>query len=291
MGRASGAIALVVATAAGFAACGGSAKGVGTSPDARADADAPSDAEDERSADSGNATTEASASGIDGALDAAGDGDAYEVVAAQGTGALGVYVTIPGGAEIGSIAFVIRGPGGDASIVQTGDVTVANTDTVAFDVEDLVAGSDYTITLQGTSTDGAVTCTASTAFAIAPSTTTQISDPLACYVAVAEAGTVQTPTYSCATVESISAVPDETTVGAAIALSAVATGPDPDAIGYRWSAPSVAFSAPTSANTNFACTAPGIVEVTLLVFEGPEPQGSTCPEATTTVSVTCDDPG
>jgi len=74
---------------------------------------------------------------------------------------------------------------------------------------------------------------------------------------------------------------------------AAATGPDPSAITYQWSAPAGTLANATAANATFTCPAtPGDVTITLTVGDGAVPQGAACPVAssTTTLIVTCNAP-
>jgi hypothetical protein len=121
--------------------------------------------------------------------------------------------------------------------------------------------------------------------------TTNVSITLAC-APIGDSGDLQVgaSTFNCATVNYVSAMPSEVKVGHSVIVSASATGPDPTALTYAWSAPSGTFSAPSSPSSSFTCTAAGTVPVTLQLGDGTLPDGSACDPAhsTTTLQITCD---
>jgi hypothetical protein len=211
---------------------------------------------------------------------------------AHAVGALGMELTLPGGESINSVHWVITGPNGASTVVTQGNVNVQNSLTVSFVVSNLPAGSNYTIALSGTSNDGTVTCAGAVQFDISARATTSVSDLLQCNAAISEAGSLAIvgQAYSCAAWSGVTVIPSETTVGGSVAISATATAANPAALTYAWSAPSGSFSAPTSASTNFVCTMPGTVTLTLTVGDGPIPDGGSCNPAltTTTTQVVCD---
>jgi phospholipase C len=210
----------------------------------------------------------------------------------EGTGSVGLKLTLPGGAQINSISWTITGPSGASTVIQSGTVNVQNSTGINFVVGGIPAGTGYSIALTGASTNGSVTCVGSATFSITARTTTSVAVPLQCNTAPGQAGTVSVTatTYNCATINSVTANPSETTVGNSIAVSGAATAPNASGITYAWSAPTGSFSAPNSAQTNFTCGTTGNVTLTLTTTDGPLPAGSSCNAAlsTTTVQVVCD---
>jgi hypothetical protein len=204
---------------------------------------------------------------------------------------VGARLTLPGGEVINTLTWTITGPNGASTVVQSGTVSVANSLTVSFLVGGIPAGTGYTISVSGTSADGTVTCGGSATFGVTARQTTSVSLFLQCNTPGADAGSAQIngTTYACASAGSITAIPAETAVGSSIALAATANGPNPGALTYAWSAPSGTFSAPSSATTNFTCTAPGQFTVTATVGDGSVPDGAPpCTAASVTALVTCD---
>jgi hypothetical protein len=209
----------------------------------------------------------------------------------EDVGSAGLAVTLSGSESVSTVAWTITGPNGASTVVKQGTVDVSNSTTIRFVVGGLPTGAGYTITLTAASNDGTVACSGSAQFAIAPHATTNVSVLMQCNSPAADAGSASIggQTFNCGTANFAAASPSETTVGHSLTLTGSAAGPDPNALTYAWSAPSGTFSAPTSATTNFTCTTPGTVTVTLTVGDGTIPDGGVCSALnTTTVQVTCD---
>jgi hypothetical protein len=211
---------------------------------------------------------------------------------ASDTGNVGMQLTLPGGEQVNAVQWVITGPNGASTVVETGTVDLSNSTTVSFLVGGIPAGGNYSIALSGTSADGTVTCAGSATFNVVAQTTTNVSVALQCNATLSEAGSAQIngSTYNCASVSSIAASPAETTLGSAVAITGVGNGPNAAGLTYAWSAPSGSFSAPTGAATNFTCTAPGPVALTLTVGDGPVVEGGACDPtvSTRTITIQCD---
>jgi phospholipase C len=210
---------------------------------------------------------------------------------ADGTGSVGMTLTLPGGEQLSSVTWTVTGPNGASTVVQTGTVNVGNSNTISFLVGGIPSGSNYLISLSGTSTDGTVTCSGSASFTITARATTNVSVALQCSSPASDAGSVQVTanTFNCGTVTSIAASPSEVIVGNSVALTASATGPNPGALTYAWSAPTGSFDHPTASSPNFTCSAPGPVTLTVSVGDGAVPEGGACgPTASSTIQVTCD---
>jgi hypothetical protein len=205
------------------------------------------------------------------------------------TGSLQLRLTLPGGESIENVSWAITGPDGLSSVVQSGTQTV-NALAVNFLVGSLPAASGYRIALSGSSANG-VTCTGGEDFAVMAHATTTVGVAMAC--SSAPAGSIGTlvngQTYDCAAITGVSASPTTLSVGGSVTLSATADAPVMSELTYAWSAPSGSFSAPSSAQSSFQCTAPGTVSLTVTVADGPLPDGAVCNPATTTMSipVTC----
>jgi hypothetical protein len=209
----------------------------------------------------------------------------------ENAGAVGIALTLPGGATIGTITFAISGPHAYSG---TQDVSGAGS-TFAFVVSNVAPGAGYTITLGATTPDGAVACTGtSSTFAVAANQTTAVNVLLACTTTL-EAGAVLVDVvpFDCASWHTAVAYPSTATTGSSVSLAAWASALDPSAVTYLWTAPTGTLTNATSPNATFTCPAtPGSVSVTLLVGDGPVPDGGVCPAAssTTTLTVTCHAP-
>jgi phospholipase C len=210
----------------------------------------------------------------------------------QNVGSIGMDLSLPGGEQLTTVTWSLTGPNGAATVVQSGSVNVQNSQSLSFVVGGIPAGSGYAIALSGTSTDGASTCTGSAQFSVGVRTTTSVAVQMQCATAAAEAGSVLVSgnTFNCATWNSVTAVPSETTVGNAVAVAASAIAPNAAALTYSWSAPSGTFDTPNAASAHFTCTAPGPVTLTVAMGDGPVGDGGACSTSldTTTLQVTCD---
>jgi acid phosphatase len=210
----------------------------------------------------------------------------------EDTGTVGMQLTLPNGSQLSTINWTITGPNGASTVVQSGSVNVANSQSIAFLVGGIPSGSNYKISLSGTATDGSLTCSGSATFSVTAKKTTNVSVVLSCASPAPDSGSVAVSgsTVNCGTVTSVSASPTEVILGAPVALSATATGPNPSALTYSWSASSGSFDNPSSANPNFTCSAGGTVTLTLTVGDGALPAGAVCDPTlnTSTVQVQCD---
>jgi phospholipase C len=212
---------------------------------------------------------------------------------ADNTGSVGMQLTLPGGEQVNSINWTVTGPSGASTVVQSGTVLVGSSSSISFLVGGIPAGSNYTISLSGSSTDMTATCAGTASFSTTARTTTNVSVVLQCNSTAPEAGSalITGTTFNCGTVTSISASPAEVIVGNPIALNSLATGPNPGALTYAWSAPSGSgsFSNATAANPTFTCSAPAApLTLTLTVADGAVPPGAACRSNTSSIQVTCD---
>ncbi|HXX66506.1 MAG TPA: alkaline phosphatase family protein [Polyangiaceae bacterium] len=204
-------------------------------------------------------------------------------------GSVGFQLTLPGGEQLNTVTWTITGPNGASTVVQTGTVNVANSLSVSFVVGNLPAGSGYSISLTGTTTDGVTTCAGSTTFSVAARAQATVSVLLQCTQPATEAGSafINANTVNCATWNSVSAVPSTAIVGASVTVSASAVAPNPSGISYAWSLVSGTgtFSSATSQTTQFTCGAAGTA--TLQVTMSDSDAGSCGSLASTTLQIAC----
>ena len=212
---------------------------------------------------------------------------------AEETGAVSLQLTLPGGEQVSVVHWTLSGPNGAATVVQSSAVEVQAL-AVHFLVSGIPAASGYVVTLSGTSTDSAVSCTGSAQFNVTAHATTLVSVQMACGLAstTGHGTSINGSTYDCASLSSVSANPIEVTVGSSVALAALASGPNPATLTYAWSSSTGSFSEPNAATTGFTCTQVGSAMVTITVGDGPVPAGSAC-NATldaTTITIVCEPP-
>ena len=190
-----------------------------------------------------------------------------------------------GGASINTVNYTITGP---ASFTQNGTIDVSHSNTISALLGPFAAGGPYTITLTGTSTDGAETCAGSGTFTIAAGQTVSATVPLTCHQAPRTGSvSVNGAVNVCPEIDSLSADPTEVFVGGSVGLSATAHDADngPSSLTASWTAPAGVFTEPSSLSTRFTCTAPGSATITLTVSDGDRTAG--CP-ASSSVTIICD---
>jgi hypothetical protein len=242
-------------------------------------------------------------SGTQGAGGSGGGG------AEDGTGSIGLAITLPDGDSIDSVTFTLRDSGGNViplSVPNPGTVATNESPSIHFEIGGVPAGSGDSITLVAT-TRGGVTCQGSaTGIQVIAHATQNVLIQLVCTAAGVDAGNILVTgtTSFCGTWTALSSgnSGSEAYVGETVTLTATATGPDPENLGYTWSQSSSdggvigvlgtsqdEAAGPSDANT-FLCTAPGTTTVTVIVDDGALPDGGSCPASLTTVSTTvvCD---
>jgi hypothetical protein len=220
----------------------------------------------------------------------------------DGTGTVGLQYTLPGGEHVSTVGYTLT----NATNTYTGSVNVAGSSTISFIVGGVAAGDGYTITLTATSDDGTVTCSGSAGpFSVSARATTTVNVNLICQTTGNDAGgvLVNAPTSNCPVWNTIVANPSGTCIGRPnITLTAAARGPDPGGLTFTWTTTG---SATITNNVStltadglgkndtatFTCPAAGgeTDTVTLVVGDGPVPDGGACPTSGTTgtVTVTC----
>jgi hypothetical protein len=202
------------------------------------------------------------------------------------TGSIHLALTLPGGESIAQVAWAISGPNAVSTLLTSGSETV-NALAVNFLVGSIPAASGYRVTLSGSSSTG-VTCTGGANFNVTARETTTVAVAMAC--SSAPAGSVGTlvngETYDCAALTGVTASPTTLSVGGSVTLTAMADAPSTANLTYAWSAPSGSFSSTSSPQSSFQCTAPGTVPLTVVVADGPLPDGAVCNPATTTMTIT-----
>jgi hypothetical protein len=208
------------------------------------------------------------------------------------TGEIGMQVTLPSGVQLNSVRWAITGPNRASVAVQAGTVDVRNSEAIRFLVGSIPVGTDFDVSLSGTSPDGSVTCAGSALFDIVARTTTNVSVALACATEEPESGLafVSASAFDCASVISVTASPAETTVGGSLTVSGSATGPNASGLTYAWSASSGSFDTPTAPQSTFTCAATGLVILTLTAGDGAVPDAGPCNAALGTMAtqVRCD---
>jgi len=206
------------------------------------------------------------------------------------TGSVEVALQAAPGVTINVVSYMISGPSGFS---KTGTIDVSNSSTVSTTIGGLPAGSGFTVTLTGSSTDGATTCGGGpVSFIVVAGQTAPVSVHLTCHEAPRTGSVLVNGTLNiCPAIDNVSANPAEVFVGGSVALTGMAHDSDaaPSALTYLWTASSGTFSTPTAVSTSFTCATPGIATITLSASDGDPACASTSSVAVICTAVTCDD--
>jgi hypothetical protein len=196
---------------------------------------------------------------------ACSDGTPAGTVASQ-NGSIDLALTTHG-VVIGSVSYVITGPNGFS---KSGSADVSRSSTIATTIGALPPGTGYSITLSATPTSGATTCSGSAPFSVVAQQTLPVSVDLMCHQARTTGSVMINGSLNvCAQLTDASATPNEVAVGGMLGLSAAATDSDgPQPISYHWTAASGTFADASAQLTQFTCTTPGMVTISVSVSDG-----------------------
>jgi hypothetical protein len=180
------------------------------------------------------------------------------------SGAVALVVHGTPGITINSFTYSLTGPS-----TLSGTIDVSSSSTVSTLIGGVGAGTGYSISLTGSSTDGTATCSGSSAaFNVVASATTSVAVNIDCHT-TSKNGSIQVngTIDVCPTIDSVSANPPS---GNQIAITGAASDVDsgPQPLTYSWTASSGTLSSATVANPTLTCTAPGTVSLTLTVSDG-----------------------
>jgi hypothetical protein len=225
------------------------------------------------------------------------------------TGTIGLALVLPGGDQIKSVTYTLTNSSSVTINLPTapnpGTVATNNSQSIEFELGGVPAGTGYTIALSATTVAGA-TCQGSvTGVTITARASTNVTIQLLCSSPGGDGGNlfVTGITSYCGTWTALSSGSNgsEVLVGQTMTLTVTATGEAPSSLGYTFSQSSEGGAigtfgstqsegaGPSDTNT-FTCTAPGTATVTVVVDDGPVPDGSACPSNLSTVATTvvCD---
>ncbi len=225
------------------------------------------------------------------------------------TGTIGLALALPGGDQINSVTYTLTNSSNVAITLPTapnpGTVATNNSQSIEFQLGGVPAGTGYTIALSATTLAGATCRGSATGVTITARASTNVTIQLLCSSPGGDGGNlfVTGSTSYCGTWTALSSGSNgsEVLVGQTMTLTVTATGDAPSSLGYTWSQSSEGGAigtfglnqsegaGPSDTNT-FTCTAPGTATITVVVDDGPVPDGSVCPSnlATVATTVVCD---
>jgi PKD repeat protein len=198
-------------------------------------------------------------------------------------GMVGLALTLSGGTVLNAASYVVTGPAG---FNRTGTLDLSHSTTISALIP-LPAGGPYSISLSGTSADGAVTCAGTAAFSVTARQTTNVSVHLTCHEGARTGNVLVSGTINlCPQIDGLSASSTNAIVGSSVALGGGAHDTDgaPAPLAYAWSASAGTLSSATAQNPSFTCTAAGTATITLTVSDGDSTAG--CSD-TQTLTVDC----
>src|SRR6478736_2153869 len=183
------------------------------------------------------------------------------------------------GVELVTVTYDISGNGYSNS----GTVDVEKSKTLKFQVAGIPAGSGYVVNLTAAGLpDSGISCTGNGNFDVAPGQATKKNVHLQCKLPKKGSLLVSGEFNVCPSIDGITVLPEEITVGGTVQLLAVASDADgvPAPLSYQWVVDGGELSSDDTAATGFTCTEPGEVNVTLAASD------SDCEDVVLT-TVTC----
>jgi hypothetical protein len=188
---------------------------------------------------------------------------------AQGTGFLAVTLEIGGGNEIDTVSWKITG-GEMEPMSGTIDTSAPGT-TASIEVFGLppTEGDDYTISMEASTNDGALTCAGSADFGIEAAQKTALMVFLNCKPPERFGSVRVNGKFNiCAELTKAVASPLQTSVGSEIDLFAQAEDAEGDDIDFLWTAEGGIVDENTAQETTFTCLDLGLGSVTITVSDG-----------------------
>ncbi|MGB8332825.1 MAG: hypothetical protein WCE62_22055 [Polyangiales bacterium] len=186
----------------------------------------------------------------------------------QAIGSLSLALEIGDGIQIDEVDWTITG--GEMTPMSGSINTSAPGSTASVEVFGLppTEGDDYTITLQGTATDGVTTCEGLAGFGVAVDQVTEVMVLLRCklpprYGAVGVNGELNV----CAELTKAVVSPLQTSVGGETELASQAVDAEGAMIAYRWSGMGGTIGMPGAASTIYTCAEEGSQSVTIEVSD------------------------
>jgi hypothetical protein len=204
------------------------------------------------------------------------------------SGSLKIAFAIAGGDAINSVNYKITASLTNATLVagtiNTSDKNAAASLDIA--LPPTAAGATDTVVLTATTVNGLACTTAPTTFTVTSGANTNVMLAMVCGTSVPQTvpGTVDITTTvstsnSCPDITSAVIGPDQTSVGATVAVSAAGFDPDGDALTFAWG-PAANFAPATAASSTYTCTTAGLQTISLAISDGK------C-QATVSLQITC----
>ncbi|HTB61729.1 MAG TPA: hypothetical protein VLC06_27905 [Polyangia bacterium] len=193
------------------------------------------------------------------------------------SGDLKIAFVVPGGTDtINSVTYKVTATASGTTLVSGSMNTSDPNATASLDLAlpPTAAGATDTVILTATTTAGVACSTAATTFTVTSGANTNVMLSMVCGTSVPQTipGTVDITTTvssnnSCPSITSAVVAPDQTSVGASVAISATGVDPDGDSLTYSWG-PAANVAAPTAQSTTYTCLTAGTQPITLGISDG-----------------------
>jgi hypothetical protein len=190
----------------------------------------------------------------------------------NGTGQVGAHLTLAPGVTFTTFTWTIMGPNSYGPT----PVTIGDAESLEFVTGGILAGSGYTLTINGTDSNGDTCLGTSAPFTVTPGGVTQVVLNVVCTVKTdastpADVGTgnievdagvtlLTQDAAACPGITSLMITPAEVQPGVPVAVSIQTTGPTPVITWSVTPAGNGTFGDPTAASTTFQCSVPNSQE-------------------------------
>jgi hypothetical protein len=233
-------------------------------------------------------------------------------LALNGTGDVGVNLTVEGGAGHALTSFNYNLSNGTPADTLTGSIPLPTGDAGAgtysvptYEILPVIAATGYTLSVSGASTDGLLTCTGSSGvpFDVTAGDETVVNILVTC-TTPNDSGSAElnATLQNCPTFGTLTAIPATTFTmapGNVSTLYAAAVAPEMSTLTYTFSLVSGSGSldqqvvAPNNASSSIVFTCPGTAETDTILLTTSDQSGAACPLSisTATLTVTCQPAG
>ena len=178
---------------------------------------------------------------------------------ADGTGTVGLELTLDSGVVLTSVEFVVSGGALPEGETVTGTIPVAGElAEISAYIGGLPEGTGYTITLSADSVDGATHCVGTATFdVVAGATTTGVNVYLECDAETTRgAVSFSTTLNNCPVFTSVTVAPQLAQSGEPVNVHAVADDSNGESLTYNWAADYGSFVSATADTTVYNCVCP-----------------------------------
>jgi len=189
-----------------------------------------------------------------------------EDATSEETGSMGLSLELASGVVINEVDYLVSG-NGITPIGGTVDTSAPGA-TASAEVYGLPPGQGYLVELSATAEDGVTICGGSAPFDVTVGVSTDVMVRLSCKRPPSLGGVRVNGKFNlCAELLQAVVSPLQTSVGNEIALSAIASDDEGDAIQYVWSGTGGSIADPSAVSTTYTCTEVGDHSITIAISD------------------------